>query len=78
MMLRQVYGNRLGTSNLKGRAKHTPVNPYQNIDVVDRRIMPNTVMNSREGLGTAHRHPHPPVTAAKNTRSRTMLLDGKP
>lgn len=39
------------------------LNPYQNIVVAPpRKVMPNTVMNSREKLKTSPQ-PHPPVTA---------------
>jgi len=52
------------------------LNPYQNIDVGEQKLVAATVMNSREKLvATGHQIPS---TAVGNQRSRSQLVDIPP
>lgn len=60
MLRKEIAGRMNNTQNII--PKHKAANPYENMFVAPRKLMPNTVMNSREKLKTVAQ-PHPPVTA---------------
>ena len=68
-MLRKELNNRLlndkqKVENIPHKPNYTkPLNPYENIVVAPRKVMPSTVMNSREKLKAHVYQPQPPVTA---------------
>ena len=79
-MVKQDLNKRiLATQNiaLKQTTGHKGLNPYENIMVgVPRKLMPQTVMNSREKLKTVAQH-QPPTTAqdVRNSENRELLIE---
>ena len=78
-MLRKELQFRLGQNSQKSGGKHArqmALNPYQNLDVGEQKLVAATVMNSREKLVAAGHQL--PATAVGNQRSRSQLVDVLP